>query len=150
MITSPLSADRQTRRRIERWTGILVTAGLTPIAVYYALGVAGIPIEHIVDLDRTTRFDDVRPMISPLHVGALIVSGISVIASLILQVLDSRWSIPAHIIYFTGAKIGWIMSAFLANYDGSPVGAMTTIFQLSVLVILVRTQGGKWFGPPGR
>ncbi|WP_203293495.1 hypothetical protein [Maricaulis parjimensis] len=118
---------------------------LTPVASYYALGVAGFPIERFVDIDPTTRFDDVRFLIGPLHYWALIVSGSFAVLSLVLQILDSRWSIPAHIIYFIGAKIGWIMASFLANYDGVLVGATTTIFQMTVLVILVRTQGQKWF-----
>ncbi|MAK64310.1 MAG: hypothetical protein CMF75_06135 [Maricaulis sp.] len=139
--TPPISRSRQ----IERWTAIAMTLGLTPIAAYYAIGILGLPIERLVDLDPTTRFDDVRRMISPVHVAALILSGAGATASLLLQILDSRWSLPAHILYFIGAKTGWIMASFLANYDGLMVGAVTSIFQLSVLVILVRTQGGKWF-----
>ena len=142
--TNPTKTN-PTRRLIERWIGILITMALTPVAVYYAVGVLGLPIERFVDLDPTTRFDDVRRLMSPLHLGALFLAGGCVMLSLVLQVLDSRWSIIAHILYFAGAKTAWVLAAFLANYDGLLVGAVTSVFQLSVLVILIRTQGQKWF-----
>jgi hypothetical protein len=145
-MTNPASTQPLTRHRhLERQVAIILTGGLCLISFYYSAGFLGLPIERLVDMNPNIRFDDVRHDMLPAHIGTLAFSTLAAFACLGLQLADSRWCVPAMIVYFLTAKVGWVLAAVLINYSGFSVGGFTTVFQVIVLALLFRTHWHKWW-----
>ena len=107
------------------------------------------PLDEYINLQDDIMFDDVRPSVSPFLFGVLAVTAVTCLIGTVLQAFNSRWSLPAMIVYFVAAKLSWILSSFLPNYDGGATGAILTLIQLVVLFLVFRTQGHKWLRLPG-
>ncbi|MAK64311.1 MAG: hypothetical protein CMF75_06140 [Maricaulis sp.] len=143
------SATDPDKRHAERWIAFAISAFLTLAASYFVLGLMSAPLDEYINLQDDIMFDDVRPSVSPFLFGVLAVTAVTCLIGTVLQAFNSRWSLPAMIVYFVAAKLSWILSSFLPNYDGGATGAILTLIQLVVLFLVFRTQGHKWLRLPG-
>lgn len=139
------SRTEPSKRRIERWLAVAISLFLAFAANYFVLGLINAPVEPLVDLDPEITFDDVRPSVGPALMTVLIVAAASITLATLLQLFNSRWSLPVVLFYFLAAKLSWVMSAFLPNYDGGTSGMILTVIQIGLIVLIFRTQGHRWF-----
>lgn len=140
-----LSRSEPAQRRVERWLAVAISLFLSLAASYFVLGLINAPVEPLVDLDPGITFDDVRPSVGPGLMAVLIVAAASITLATLLQLFNSRWSLPVVLFYFLAAKLSWVMSAFLPNYDGGTSGMILTVIQVVLIVLIFRTQGHRWF-----
>ena len=133
------------KRHIERWIAFAVSVFLSLAASYFVLGLMSAPVDEYVNLQDDIMFDDVRSSVGPVLFGVLAATALTCLAGTVIQLFNSRWALPVMMLYFITAKISWVMSSFLPNYDGGMTGAVLTMFQMFVLFLLFRTQGHKWF-----
>ncbi|WP_203293493.1 hypothetical protein [Maricaulis parjimensis] len=133
------------KRHVERWIAFAISIFLSLAASYFVLGLMSAPVEEYVNLQDDIHFADVQPVVGPFLFGVLAVTAISCVIGTLLQAFNTRWSLPVMLFYFLSAKLSWILSSFLPNYDGGATGAVLTLIQLIMLFLVFRTQGHKWF-----
>ena len=132
------------KRHVERWIAFAISLFLPLAASYFELGLLSAPVEEYVNLQDDIVFEDVQPVVGPALFSVLVATAVLCAIATLLQLINSRWSLPVLLAYFVTAKLSWVMSSFLPNYDGGATGAVLTLIQLLVLFLVFRTQGHKW------
>lgn len=128
----------QAMRRLEWGAAIALCLFLAAAEAFFALGLFDLPLDGILDLEPNTTFAEVRPVAGwPLRV-ALLVSAIAAGLAVPLTALRSAWAFALIVLHFVTAKIAWVLSAFLPNYDGGPIGAWMTVIQILAIALVFR------------